>query len=119
MGGIISNSVLKIIAKVASGLGAGYLGVVGVLRFFEGNGNGQFYILACYFIIFAAMIVLAIIPVTLVTKYFSFLESYSGQGFFLVFVGLLLFNWNRGIEFGNSLYLIAAAALNLFVGFCT
>ena len=111
-----SNAVMRIIAKVAAGAGAIYLGTMGVMRFFESRSNGQFYILACYYIIFAVMIILAIIPIPLVTKFFSFLDGHIGLGLFLAFVAFLLFDWTRTIEFGNSLYLLVAAVLNIIIG---
>ena len=114
-----SANLLKIIAKIAAGAGALYLGAMGVMRFWESRTDGQFYILACYFVIFAAMIILAIIPVPFVTKFFSFLDGHIGLGLFLVFVGFLMFDWNRQIEFGNCLCLFGAAALNIFVGCST
>ena len=115
---VCEGTVVKIIAKIAAALGAIYLITVGLMRFWEKRNDGQFYILAAYFIIFGAMIIMAIVPVPFVTKFFTFLDGHIGLGLFLAFVAFLLFDWTRGIEFGNSLYLLAAAALNVVIG-CT
>ncbi len=114
MGG--SESIMKIIAKALAGACAGYLGIIGFMRFWEKTDDGQFYILAVYFIIFAAMIIMAIVPVPFLTKFVSFLDGHIGLGFFMIFIALLIFNWDRGIEFGNSLSFLVAAAFNVFVG---
>ena len=116
--GCLTGTLLDIIARVCAGLGAGYLGTVGVMRFFEKRSEAQFYILAVYFVIFAVMIVLAIIPVPFVTKFFTFLKGHIGLGLFLAFCAFLMFDWTRTIEFGNSIFLLVAAALNIFVGCC-
>ena len=114
MGG--ASSVLKIIARIASGAGAAYLGLIGLMRFWESTSDGLFYILAVYFIIFAAMIIIAIIPIPFVTKFVSFLDGNIGLGFFMIFIALLIFDWNRGIEFANSIYFLIVAVANIALG---
>ena len=113
-----SEKVMNILSKIASGIGAGFLATAGVLRFFEGDKNIRFYILAIYFLIFATIIVLGVIRIPFVIKYFSFLKGYFGLGAFLAFAGLLLFDWERAFEFATSIILLAAAAINVVIG-CT
>eukprot|EP00826_Nyctotherus_ovalis_P061824 TRINITY_DN8840_c0_g1_i5.p2 TRINITY_DN8840_c0_g1~~TRINITY_DN8840_c0_g1_i5.p2 ORF type:complete len:113 (+),score=10.59 TRINITY_DN8840_c0_g1_i5:71-409(+) len=99
-----------------SGVGAGFLAASGVMRMFtKDDENAQFYILAFYFIVFAVVIALGIIQIAFVLKYFSFLKGYFGQGAFLAFAGLLLFDWDRRFEFATSLILLAGAAINMII----
>ena len=113
-----SEKVMSISSRIASGIGAGFLATSGVLRFFEGDNNVRFYILAIYFLIFAVVIVLGLIRIAFVIKYFSFLKGYFGLGAFLAFAGLLLFDWERKFEFATSIILLAGAAINVVIG-CT
>ncbi len=112
---------MLVVAKVAAAISAAYYCTVGVMRFGQTGDEAQYYILAGYFIIFGILILMAVVPMKVVTQYFPLLGSGTGMGGFLVFMALLLCDWNESKQFelGSCLLLLVAAGINILVGLCT
>ena len=49
--------------------------------------------------------------------YFTFLDSRKGTGFFMIFIGTLLVDWNHIFELIVSIFLIMIGGLYIFYGF--
>ena len=111
-------STLKKISRIAVFGSSGLLGVVGVLKLFTRGEKIGHYILCIYLMIFAAMSIGAVIPIRLLNKYFSFLNSMMGVGIFLIFSGLIvLLGKNNPLELISALCLLVTGGFNIFVGF--
>lgn len=70
------------------------------------ESNPFFYMLTFYMIPFSLLLILAELNVNKVLVYIEFLKSLWGKAFFLLFVGLLLFDTDRKWEMAISVALV-------------
>jgi len=105
--------VKEIIGKIIIVISAILFGLIGVLRCMEKSQQIQHYILSGYFVLFGAVLITAAIPIEFMVKYFSFLKGKVGIGIFMIFLGLLIFNWNAQLELVASLVLILSGAFHI------
>ena len=72
-----------------------------------------YYLLTFYLLPFAVLILVAELEWRPLLKYILFLKSSTGKGFFLMFVGLLIFNPKKAADITISLYLTLTGIFNL------
>jgi hypothetical protein len=94
------------------------MGIAIILRLirFGSESNPFFYIFTLYLVIFIAMLVISIIRVERILTYFTFLSTRKGVGFFMIFIGLLLFDWNHIFEMAVSILLLIIGMLYIIYG---
>jgi hypothetical protein len=95
------------------------LGIAIILRLirFGSESNPFFYIFTLYLALFIAMLVISIIRIERIITYFTFLSTRKGVGFFMIFIGLLLFDWNHLFEMAVSILLLIIGLLYIIYGF--
>ena len=72
--------------------------------------------LTIYLALFIILFVLVLFKVALFTKYFNFLNSYTGKGFFIVFLTLLIFERKTALEIILGICLFLIAIIDVIVG---
>lgn len=80
--------------------------------------DGFYCIFTCYLFVFALFLFSAEYEVIVILKYFACLASYWGKGAFQIFVGVLLYDYQRKLEIAASLYLVVAGTFNFLTGCC-
>lgn len=76
-----------------------------------------FYIYTVYMPLFIAMLVVADLKIKKILYLFSFLSPWVGKGFFIVFIGFILFDWNQYMEFATSVVCILVGIGYMVYGF--
>ncbi len=112
----LGEGTIGIVARVVAVAGAIFLAIVGIIRFTIKVTDAQFYIMAIYFLLFAALLVTAVLQVSYIVKWFGFVEDNVGLGLFLIFLGLLVFDWDNKTELGCCVALLGAGGFNVFIG---
>ncbi len=112
----LKEGIVDRICQIFTILVSVYLVVCSILRFVNREDTAIHYILAIYFLFFAAMNICGAIRIQKLIHFFSFLQGGIGTGFFCLFIAFLLFDWERPVEFGCSICHILACLFNWFVG---
>lgn len=87
---------------------------VAILRiiFYYSGANFGFWFVSIYTIIFAFMLFVASVKWKAVLNQFTFLRSLVGQGFFILFMSALLFNWEIALDL---IYSLVGIVYSIFV----
>lgn len=86
-----------------------------VIRFsyFRTESDPFFFILTFYLIGFAALLIASELGLSSVLVYVEFLNGRAGKGFYILFVGLLVFDISRISDMAISLILIIAGIFSV------
>jgi len=89
-----------------------------IIRYSEYNAkiifmDGFYLAFTFYLFIFGILLAAAEYEVVHILKYIEFLISQSGKGFFLIFIGVLLFDNRRAVDLWASLTLTLVGLFNL------
>ena len=112
----IAKRILSLIGRVLATSCAIYLGILGILQFEEGLKDPYEHILGFIYLLFAFLIILAVIPVLEIIKYFAILTQHVGLGGFMIFIGFLVFDSQKKLEFGCSMCFFSGGVSNIIIG---
>ena len=79
---------------------------------YHNDATFGFWFMSIYTLIFAFMLFVASVKWKAVLNQFTFLRALVGQGFFIVFMSALLFNWKQALDL---IYSIAGITYGIFV----
>ena len=109
----MAQNILSILGRALAAASAVFLAIVGILRFDDGTYYSYYHILAVIYIVFAFMLILSVIPLSIMKRYYAFTSSHLGLGLFMVFLGFLVYDWNKKAEFTCAIVLFGCGAYNV------
>ena len=110
------ESALKLLARIIAAAVSIFLAILGILRYEDGSYYSYFHIMGSIYILIAFVIMLSVISLPIMKRYFAFTANPIGLGVFMVFCGFLVYDWNRKSEFACAICLFSAGAINCIVG---
>ena len=81
--------------------------------YFKTESDPFFFLLTFYLIGFSALLVVAELGVKRVLVYVEFMSGRAGKGFFILFVGLLIFDSVRKSDMAISIILVLVGIFNI------
>lgn len=84
------------------------------------DGYSQFYLtISVYLFLFALAVAMAETEAIVMQKYFEFLISDTGKGFFICLIGLLIFDKKNQFDLVMSATIATIGLFNMILGCCT
>ena len=84
---------------------------------YKENTSAYYYILVAFILIFSLFFLLAEFRVKSARETFSMLDTKSGRGFFLIFLGLMIPQNKNGVAIAMSVITNLIGILNILVGY--
>jgi hypothetical protein len=114
------KSTLQKVSKIFNYVGALSMIITAVLRFVNYNAtnffvDGFYSVFTCYLIIFGVLLAAAEYQYAKIVKYFEFLISLRCRGYFMIFIGVLLFDNTKQVDLAASISLSLFGAFNIMV----
>ena len=76
-------------------------------------GDGFYLAFTFYLFVFGILLTAAEYEIVFILKYMEIMFSDAGKGSFLMFIGILLFDEKKVVEFWAGIYLVLVGVLNL------
>eukprot|EP00826_Nyctotherus_ovalis_P053726 TRINITY_DN7009_c0_g1_i2.p1 TRINITY_DN7009_c0_g1~~TRINITY_DN7009_c0_g1_i2.p1 ORF type:complete len:143 (+),score=24.40 TRINITY_DN7009_c0_g1_i2:73-501(+) len=111
-----STGIFNLIGRILAAAASIFLAVVAILRFDDHVYYSYFHIMAAIYLILAFLIVMSVVSLPSMKRYFAFSANSIGLGIFMIFCGFLVYNWNRKSEFACAICLFAGGAINCLIG---
>ena len=111
-----SKNIFSILGRLAAAVSAIFLALVGLLRFDDGTYYSFYHILAAIYIMMAFAIVLSVIPLAVMKRYYAFTSNHLGLGLFMIFAGFLVYEWHKKEEFACAITLFSTGLYNALIG---